>query len=186
MLKIRKNGKTIKLWKISRIPGIPKVYGIPEIFRDSRGIFWNFFVFPIVENLGKKRNSSPYLYDERFALSVSLCFGTYDFWRFYIFAFRLLSTFFRVSYSRSMLVISQFIACDCHVDLFVCTVQWYLVFVLWTHVSRLCEQRTHVHSLCTLRWFICIFCEQWRMHGGFGGSTPLHWRLEKKWKPLFF
>ena len=47
MLKIRKNVEIIKLEKvsyenfpvISRIPGIQKIFGIAEIFRNSREIF---------------------------------------------------------------------------------------------------------------------------------------------------
>ena len=50
MLEIRKNVKIIKLEKISRenFPGIswiPKIFGISEISRNSREIFWKLTVF---------------------------------------------------------------------------------------------------------------------------------------------
>ena len=58
MLKIKKNDKIIKIGKItrenfpeiSRISGIPRIVGIPEISRDSRVMFWKFPVSREVKN----------------------------------------------------------------------------------------------------------------------------------------
>ena len=53
LLKIRKNVKIIKLeyitrksFRISRIPEIPMIFGIPVISRSSREIVWKFSCLP--------------------------------------------------------------------------------------------------------------------------------------------